>query len=101
MKTKNLANFGIFLRGNLIASGDILLLIEIAQTFAAKNKGVKYSIATLEFLDSEEMTSIEMGTEILAYRNIDGTIYITNEIKQNSNADDGHVNGFSFHPHKK
>lgn len=80
MKTKNLANFGLFLSGTLIVAGDMLLLIEMAQSYAEKNEGVKYSIAAMEFIDSEEMTSIEMGTEILAYRNIEGTIYITNEI---------------------
>jgi hypothetical protein len=81
MKTKNFAQFGLFLNEEFLQVGDMLEMLELAQKYASDNKGVKYSIAALLFIDSEEMTSIEMGTEILSYRNIDGTIYITNEIK--------------------
>lgn len=77
MKTKNFAQFGLFLNEELLLAGDMLEMLELAQKYASDNEGVKYTIATMKFIDSEEMTSIEIETEILNYRNINGVIYIT------------------------
>jgi hypothetical protein len=77
MKTKNFAQFGLFLNEEFLLAGDMLEMLELAQKYASDNEGVKYTIATMKFIDSEEMTSIEIETEILNYRNINGVIYIT------------------------
>lgn len=77
MKTKNFAHFGLFKNGSFELYGDMLELLEKAQDLSSKNEDMKYSIAQIEFIDSEEMTSIEIETEILNYRNINGVIYIT------------------------
>lgn len=77
MKTKNFAQFGLFLNEEFLLAGDMLEMLELAQKYASNNEGVKYTIATMKFIDSEEMTSIEIETEILNYRNINGVIYIT------------------------
>jgi hypothetical protein len=77
MKTKNFAQFGLFLNEEFLLARDMLEMLELAQKYASDNEGVKYTIATMKFIDSEEMTSIEIETEILNYRNINGVIYIT------------------------
>ena len=77
MKTKNFAQFGLFLNEEFLLAGDMLEMLKLAQKYASNNEGVKYTIATMKFIDSEEMTSIEIETEILNYRNINGVIYIT------------------------
>ncbi|MGE4308839.1 hypothetical protein [Bacteroides sp.] len=77
MKTKNFAQFGLFLNEEFLLAGDMLEMLELAQKYASDNEGVKYTIATTKFIDSEEMTSIEIETEILNYRNINDVIYIT------------------------
>ena len=77
MKTKNFAQFGLFLNEEFLLAGDMLEMLELAKKYASDIEGVKYTIATMKFIDSEEMTSIEIETEILNYRNINGVIYIT------------------------
>ncbi len=77
MKTKNFAQFGLFLNEEFLQAGDMLEMLELAQKYASDNEGVKYTIATMKFIDSEEMTSIEIETEILNYRNINDVVYIT------------------------
>ena len=79
MKTKNFARFGLFLKGKLIESGEMVELMTSAQKYAESDPLNKVSISNMVFSDGEDIKITE-GVKVMSYFVINNETYIINEL---------------------
>ena len=79
MKTKSFATFGLFLKGELIESGEMAELMTAAQKYAESEPLNKVSIGSMVFSDGEDIQVTE-GVKIMSYFSMNNEIYIINEL---------------------
>ena len=79
MKTKNFARFGLFLKGELIESGEMVELMTSAQKYAESDPLNKVSISNMVFSDDEDIKITE-GVKVMSYFVINNETYIINEL---------------------
>lgn len=79
MKTKNFARFGLFLKGELIESGEMVELMTSAQKYAESDPLNKVSISNMVFSDGEDIKITE-GVKVMSYFVINNETYIINEL---------------------
>ena len=79
MKTKNFARFGLFLKGELIESGEMVELMTSAQKYAESDPLNKVSISSMVFSDGEDIKITE-GVKVMSYFVINNETYIINEL---------------------
>lgn len=83
VKVKNFAIqcYGVFENGKFITGSDSFdELIQRATVIAGEKNNNKCTIAPLKFTGTDENPIVEEGTVIMSFTNIDGTVYIVNQL---------------------
>ena len=83
VKVKNFAIhcYGVFENGEFITGSDSFdELIQRATIIASEKNKNKCTIAPLKFTGTDENPIVEEGTVIMSFTNIDGTVYIVNQL---------------------
>jgi hypothetical protein len=83
VKVKNFAisSYGVFENGEFITTcSSFDELMQRATIIAAERVDNKCTIATLKFSGTDEDPIVEEGSVIMSFTNINGTVYITNQL---------------------
>lgn len=73
--------YGVFENGEFITGSDSFdELMQRATVIAGEEVDNKCTIATLKFAGTDENTIVEEGTVIMSFTNINGTVYIVNQL---------------------
>lgn len=83
VKVKNFAIqcYGVFENGEFITGSDSFdELIQRATGIAGEKNKNKCTIAPLKFTGTDEKPIVEEGTVIMSFTNVNGTIYIVNQL---------------------
>lgn len=83
IKVKNLAIqcYGVFENGEFITGSDSFdELIQRATGIAGEKDKSKCTIAPLKFTGTDENPIVEEGTVIMSFTNINGTVFIVNQL---------------------
>lgn len=82
-KVKNFAisSYGVFENGKFITcSSSFDELMQRAIIIADEKEDNKCTIATLKFTGTDEEPTVEEGTVIMSFTNINGVVYIVNRL---------------------
>lgn len=83
VKVKNFAIqcYGVFENGEFITGSDSFdELIQRATGIAGEKNKNKCTIAPLKFTGTDENPTVEEGTVIMSFTNVNGTVYIVNQL---------------------
>lgn len=83
IKVKNFATqcYGVFENGEFITSNDSFdELMQRATIITGEKENNKCTIATLKFTGTDENPIVMEGVVIMSFTNINGTVYITNQL---------------------